>query len=68
MATSNGMDLDITWEKAMKKAGNPVAKFAGRFNKSTVEIDRKRRAKLGYRKHKKPGFSDRASFLSRVSA
>jgi hypothetical protein len=55
--------LDITREKAMKKSGNPVAKFAGRFNKATIEIDRKRRAKLGYRKHKKPGPSDRASFL-----
>jgi|GEM_PF-2332494 len=51
----------------MKKSGNPVAKFAGRFNKATIEIDRKRRAKLGYRKHKKPGPSDRASFLRHLA-
>lgn len=51
----------------MKKTPNPVAKFAGKFNKSTVEVDRKRKAKLGYQKHRKPG-PDRASFFLRISA
>jgi len=51
----------------MKKTRNPVAKFAGKFNKSAIEVDRKRRAKLGYRKHRKPG-PDRASFLNRMAA
>lgn len=51
----------------MKKRQNPVAKFAGKFNKPTIEVDRKRRAKLGYRKHRKPG-PDRASFLGQMAA
>ena len=52
----------------MKKSGNPVAKFASKFNKAMVEVDRKRRAKLGYRKHKKPVSSDRASHFAQRAA
>ena len=59
--------IPLNGEKAMKKTPNPVAKFAGKFNKSTVEVNRKRRAKLGYQKHRKPG-PDRASFLLRIPA
>lgn len=36
----------------MRRQGNPVAKFAGRFNKAKVEPDKKRRSKKGYFKHK----------------
>jgi hypothetical protein len=67
---SNGptvLRVQLKGEKTMKKTPNPVAKFAGKFNKSTVEVDRKRKAKLGYQKHRKPG-PDRASFFLRISA
>lgn len=39
----------------MRKNPNPVAKFAGKFNKSTVQVNRKKQAKRGYQKHQKPG-------------
>jgi len=39
----------------MRKNPNPVAKFAGKFNKSTIQVNRKHRAKLCYQKHRKPG-------------
>lgn len=39
----------------MSKTKNPVAKFAHRFNKHKVEVDRKQRAKRGYSKHKGQG-------------
>ena len=58
----------LTKENRMKKSGNPVAKFASKFNKAMVEVDRKRRAKLGYRKHKKPVSSDRASHSAQRAA
>jgi len=31
---------------------NPVAKYARKYNKSAVHIDRKKATKKGYRKHK----------------
>mgnify|MGYP003630789013 CR=1 FL=1 len=37
-----------------RPAKNPVAKFASRFNKATVETDKKKRSKSGYVKHKNP--------------
>ena len=32
---------------------NPVAKFAGRFNKAVTHTDRRKAVKSGYRKHRK---------------
>lgn len=34
------------------KTRNPVAKHLRQFNKATVQTDRKKRAKNGYKKHK----------------
>ncbi|GAB6046674.1 hypothetical protein JCM19379_04970 [Methyloparacoccus murrellii] len=46
------------------KASNPVARHARTYKKSTVQVDRKKAARKGYIKHKKPGapglFSTRA--------
>lgn len=36
----------------MKKKGNPVAKYMNKYNKATVQTDRKKDAKRGYVKHK----------------
>ena len=41
----------------MKPTRNLVAKHARTFNKPTVQIDRKKAARKGYLKHKKPGSS-----------
>ena len=38
----------------MKNANNLVAKHAASFNKAAVFKDRKKAAKKGYTKHKKP--------------
>ena len=35
-----------------KKEGNPVAKYMRKYNKATVQTDRKKDAKRGYAKHK----------------
>lgn len=43
-----------------RKIRNLVARHARTFNKSTIEVDRKKRSKNGYIKHRKPG-PDRAS-------
>lgn len=37
----------------MKSKGNPVAKYMNKYNKSTVQRDRKKDSKKGYRKHMK---------------
>lgn len=34
------------------KKVNPVAKYDRKYNKATVQTDRKKRSKRGYRKHK----------------
>ena len=39
----------------MKPTRNFVAKHARTFNKPTVQVDRKKAARKGYIKHKKPG-------------
>ena len=36
----------------MKNKRNPVAKFARKFNRATVQRDRKKAARRGYVKHK----------------
>ena len=36
----------------MKKKGNPVAKYMRKYNKATVQVDRKKASKRGYVKHK----------------
>jgi len=41
----------------MKTIHNPVAKHARTYNKSTIQVDRKKAARKGYQKHKKPGAS-----------
>lgn len=41
----------------MKTTRNLVAKHARTFNKPTIQIDRKKAARKGYTKHKKPGAS-----------
>ena len=46
----------------MKRTHNPVAKHARSYNKSTVQVDRKKAARKGYLKHKKPGASGLFSF------
>jgi hypothetical protein len=41
----------------MKTTRNLVAKHARTFNKPTIQVDRKKAARKGYTKHKKPGAS-----------
>lgn len=41
----------------MKTTRNLVAKHARAFNKPTIQIDRKKAARKGYTKHKRPGAS-----------
>lgn len=43
---------------------NPVAKFAQRVQRCATFIDRKKRAKQGYAKHKKAGSFTLSPFLS----
>jgi hypothetical protein len=52
----------------MKTTYNPVAKHARTYNKSTVQVDRKKAARKGYLKHKKPGASGLFSFPIRLSS
>jgi len=68
MTPSKGCGGHTLKREQNEKSGNPVAKFSGKFNKAMVEVDRKRRAKLGYRKHKKPVSSDRASHSAQRAA
>ena len=41
----------------MKTTRNLVAKHARTFNKPTIQVNRKKAARKGYTKHKKPGAS-----------
>ena len=50
----------------MKPTRNFVAKHARTFNKPTVQIDRKKAARKGYLKHKKPGSSGHFSVGRRL--
>ena len=36
----------------LRQKRNPVAKNCNKFNKPATHVDRKKRAKKGYRKHK----------------
>lgn len=49
----------------MKTPHNLVAKHARTYNKPTVQVDRKKAARKGYLKHKKPGASGLFNFLRR---
>ena len=40
-------------DKLMKPLNNYVAKHMRTYNKSTIEVDRKKAMKAGYTKHKK---------------
>ena len=50
------------------KTPNPVAKHARTYNKSTVQVDRKKAARKGYIKHRKPGSSGLFSVRARQGA
>jgi len=43
----------IKGERKMKGIVNPVAKNCRKFNKATVQTDRKKETKKGYIKHKR---------------
>jgi hypothetical protein len=46
----------------MKKR-NPVAKNAGKFNRSSVQEDRKKASKRGYQKYKSPHGENHEGFF-----
>lgn len=44
-----------------RKTNNLVAKHASKFNKATIQADRKRKSKDGYIKHKNRGYGETVS-------